>query len=137
MISQGTLYYWQTTLPESAQVDELSPFGTPVVPATSTGASGSSILGYSKDSWAVLSYAWASEAPGCISCFALNSSTGAVTLGSNGGALNFNSAKVCRRRRFFANALTPGVTNAQLCRRTTFPFASRTLPSACLTLRQW
>lgn len=72
-----------------AQVNELSSVGTPVLPAP--GGSGP-VLAYSKDSWAVLTYTIAAEAPGCAGCFALNSSTGAISLGPNGGALNFNSA---------------------------------------------
>ena len=80
-------------------MNELSPAGTAVLPATSAGASGSPILGYSKDSWAVLTYSWAAEAPGCAGCFAIDPSTAAVTLGTNGGALNFNTAQVRPTRR--------------------------------------
>lgn len=101
------------------QVNELSPTGTAVLPSTSAGASGAAIFGYSKDSWAVLTYAWAAEAPGCTGCFAIDPSTGSVTLGTNGGALNFNAAQVRRARETLSSVWAVDVLLHPPCRLTT------------------
>ena len=72
----------------TVQVNENSTVGTAVLPAAGSGP----VQAYSKDSWAVLTYAWASQPSNCVNCFAIDSNTAAVTLGSAGGALNFNTA---------------------------------------------
>jgi hypothetical protein len=41
----------------------------------------------------VLVYDWLVQSPSCLSCFAIDSSTGAVTLTSAGSTLDFNVAR--------------------------------------------
>jgi hypothetical protein len=60
------------------QVNELSVAGTPVLPTAGSGP----ILGYSKDSWATLTYSWVNVPSTRLGWFDLNSVSGAVTVGS-------------------------------------------------------